>query len=65
MKLVNEIKNSLNAKANSVIETLLKPLADTMLQTAYDMTDKSLTFEVYSKQFYELYKINYQKRKDD
>lgn len=63
MKLVNKIKNSFNDKTNLVINSLFKPLADTMLQTAYDLTDKSLSFEYYSKQFYDLYKINYQKRK--
>lgn len=64
MKLVNKIKNSFNDKTNSVINSFLKPLADTMLITAYDLTDKSLSFEDYSKQFYELYKVNYQKRKE-
>lgn len=64
MKLVNKIKNSFNDKTNSVINSLLKPLADTMLQTAYDLTDKTYSYEAYSKQFYELYKVNYQKRKD-
>ena len=63
MKLVNKIKNSFDDKANSVINSFLKPLADTMLQTAYDLTDKTYSYEEYSKQFYELYKVNYQKRK--
>lgn len=63
MKLVNKIKNSFNEKTNSVINSLLKPMADIMLKTAYDLTDKRLSFEDYSTQFYELYKLNYQKRK--
>lgn len=65
MKLAKKIKNSFNDKTNLVINSLLKPMADTMLKTAYDLTDKSLSFDDYSKQFYDLYKINYQKRKDD
>ena len=64
MKLTNKIKNSFIDKTNSVINSLLKPLADTMLMTAYDLTDKTLSFEEYSRQFYELYKVNYLKRKE-
>lgn len=65
MKLTNKIKNSFNEKTNSTINLLLKPMVNTMLKTAFDLTDKTLSFEDYSKQFYELYKINYQKRKDN
>ena len=65
MKLANKVKNRFDEKTNLFINSLLKPLADTMLKTAYDLTDKTLSFEDYSKQFYDLYKINYRKRKDN